>query len=334
MMTAAAATAPAAPAVLVGLGGSVAGVSYQLVNGVSVVGAPVGGTRRIAPASACRQPPVPCTVVATNINHRLPRQYVRHIHGSDQPAAGSHYVVPWRCASLPLMTEDGCQQRRRMEQQHHHGSHGNPTSPAGGGNSTSRCVTTGTTTITYTLPTACTVTEVVTVSLSPTGISGPASVCAGTTAALSDAVVSGGSWTSSSDGHGHWCRLPHGSTVSGAAPGTVTIDLLLGTGCTVTKAMTVSLAPSPISSITAVCISGTTTLSDPHRRRHVDQHYHCPCHSNGRWYGNRGQTRVIDTIEIHPWRLCSMDTGDGKPHPHGHHGHSASAYARAAGYYI
>ncbi len=241
--------------VLVGLGGSVAGVSYQLVNGVSVVGAPVGGTGGSL-NFGLQTAAGTYTVVATNITTGCPGNMsgTSTVVINPLPAA---ITGPTAVCVSATMTETDASGGGAWSSNTTTVATVTP-GPAGGGIVTG--VTTGTTTITYTLPTACTVTEVVTVSLSPTGISGPASVCAGTTAALSDAV-SGGSWTSSSTATATVGSLT--GTVSGAAPGTVTITYSLGTGCTVTKAMTVSPAPSPISGITAVCISGTTTLSDP-----------------------------------------------------------------------
>ena len=120
-------------------------------------------------------------------------------------------------------------------------------------------VATGTTTITYTLPTGCYTTTTVSVSTTPTPVSGSTSVCAGGTLPLSDAVI-GGVWFSSNLSVATIGSLS--GWVSGLAAGTSLITYSLGTGCTVTKSITVNPSPLAIAGGSSICIGGTVSLSD------------------------------------------------------------------------
>ncbi len=119
----------------------------------------------------------------------------------------------------------------------------------------------GTATITYTLPAGCTSTLTFTVNPLPSAITGPASVCAGATTTLSDAMT-GGTWSSSNTllataGTGF-------GTVTGVAAGTPTITYSLAPGCSVTKTITVSPLPNAgsITGVSNVCAGSAITLTD------------------------------------------------------------------------
>ncbi len=116
----------------------------------------------------------------------------------------------------------------------------------------------GSATIVYTLPTGCTASTTVTVSISPTSITGVLTVCSGSTIALSDGVA-GGTWSSSKT-----TIATAGTTgiVTGVAGGTATISYSLGTGCTVSQTVTVNTAPTPVTGSAAVCIGGSISMSD------------------------------------------------------------------------
>ena len=120
--------------------------------------------------------------------------------------------------------------------------------------------TAGLDTVTYTLPTGCIATAIVTVNPLPATITGSMNVCAGLTTALSDATA-GGTWISSAPGTGSI-----GSTsgiVTGENSGTTTITYkLTATGCLVTATVNVEPVPSAISGILNVCVGLTTSLSD------------------------------------------------------------------------
>ncbi len=120
-------------------------------------------------------------------------------------------------------------------------------------------VATGTTTITYTLINGCRTSTTITVSPAPTPISGPTSVCAGSSVTLTDGIA-GGSWSTSS------AIVSVGSlsgSVAGVTAGVVTISYSLGSGgCTVTRPMTVSAAPAAIGGGTSMCIGTPLSLTD------------------------------------------------------------------------
>ena len=85
----------------------------------------------------------------------------------------------------------------------------------------------GTATITYSLGGGCESVLTVTVITTPLPISGPATLCAGTTITLADATP-GGSWIS---GSGGLATISSGGVLSGIALGNAPITYSLGTGC-------------------------------------------------------------------------------------------------------
>ena len=121
--------------------------------------------------------------------------------------------------------------------------------------------TAGTATITYTLPTGCITTAIVTVNPLPTAILGNLSVCSGLTTTLSDA--GGGTWSSSATGIAT-VGLSTGIVTGGvvATTSTATITYTLGTGCIITADVTVNPLPTAILGNLTVCSGLTTTLSD------------------------------------------------------------------------
>lgn len=106
----------------------------------------------------------------------------------------------------------------------------------------------GTVAITYTLPTGCYTTAIVTVASSPAVITGPSTVCVGSTVTLSNATI-GGTWSSSSTS-----LATVGSTgiVTGVSAGTVTISYTVS-GCSRTKTVTVAPLPGPITGFGFIC---------------------------------------------------------------------------------
>jgi trimeric autotransporter adhesin len=118
----------------------------------------------------------------------------------------------------------------------------------------------GTAGITYALATGCHVSTIVNVNSVPPAVSGPATICAGTTTTLSDAG-GGGTWSSSRPG-----VAAIGSTtglVSGIAAGTTTIIYSIGAGCNATTIFTVNALPPAITGSTQVCYGQPAVLSDP-----------------------------------------------------------------------
>ncbi len=119
-------------------------------------------------------------------------------------------------------------------------------------------VTTGTTVINYVLPTGCSSTKTITVSSSPTPISGANTVCAGLSTTLTDAVPGG--WWISSSGAAIVGSLT--GTVTGVTPGTTTITYSLGSGCTQTMTMTVMPSPAAIAGSPNLCVGSSSSLTD------------------------------------------------------------------------
>ncbi len=119
--------------------------------------------------------------------------------------------------------------------------------------------TPGVVSITYTLNGGCTATTNVTVDAVPAAISGATGVCVGSTTTLSDAPP-GGTW--SSDANTIASIDANTGVVSGVAAGTANISYAFGTGCQVTKKITVYSLPLPISGQDSVCTGTTIALSD------------------------------------------------------------------------
>ncbi len=111
--------------------------------------------------------------------------------------------------------------------------------------------------VTYTLPTGCSITAIVTVNPLPASITGTSGVCQGATIQLSDA--GGGTW--SADGIN--ASVNSTGLVTGLTGGnTAIITYTLPSGCAATTTVTVYSLPAPISGAGGVCVGTTITLSD------------------------------------------------------------------------
>lgn len=120
-------------------------------------------------------------------------------------------------------------------------------------------VTDGTATITYTLPTTCISTAVLTVDPLPAAITGDMTVCEGLVSTLGNTSL-GGEWYSADD-----LVATAGSTtgdITGVAAGTVTITYVLPTTCQITTVVTVDPTPQAITGTMHACVNTTTTLAD------------------------------------------------------------------------
>ncbi len=115
----------------------------------------------------------------------------------------------------------------------------------------------GTSVITYTLPTGCSIDAVVTVIPLPGAISGADEICVGATTPFSSSTT-GGTWNSSAS----LVASVHGITgvVTGASGGMATITYTATNGCYVTKGITINTVPSPILGTLTLCKGATTTL--------------------------------------------------------------------------
>ena len=119
---------------------------------------------------------------------------------------------------------------------------------------------TGTVTITYTLPTSCIATAVVTVNAAPTLISGPSSVCVGSAITMID-TTSGGTWSTSNSSVG--TVDPVSGIITGIGTGSMSVYYTNANNCARSYAITVNSVPLPINAGSGqICQGGTLALSD------------------------------------------------------------------------
>ena len=117
----------------------------------------------------------------------------------------------------------------------------------------------GTSIITYTLPTGCYRTTTETVLTSPAPITGTTTMCANSSQLLACSPA-GGSWASGNP----FQATVNASTglVSGVNPGSPLISYTLSNGCATSISTTINAAPANISGLSNVCRFGTITLGD------------------------------------------------------------------------
>ena len=116
----------------------------------------------------------------------------------------------------------------------------------------------GSSVITYTLPTGCQITSNVTVNPLPAGITGTTAVCVGLTSPLADATGTG-SWSSSDASK---ATVDGSGTVTGVGAGSAIITYTLGTGCIATTTMTINGLPATISGAIDVCNTYNTLFTE------------------------------------------------------------------------
>ncbi len=104
------------------------------------------------------------------------------------------------------------------------------------------------------------VTKNVTVNALPAVIGGASTVCVSTSATLTNSVV-GGVWTSGSPTIATVGYLT--GVVTGVAVGSAVITYSLGSGCLITKTITVNPVLTAISGSSGVCVASSITLTNP-----------------------------------------------------------------------
>lgn len=238
--------------VTIGLSGSSAGINYQLFNGATATGLPVAGTGSSI-SFGLHTTAGTYTVSATNsitgCSRTMTGSAVVSVNTLPSPVSGPSSVCIG--STITLANTGG-------------GTWVSSTpsiATVGATTGVVTGITNGTATITYTLPvTTCYVTKVVTVSVSPVAISGPSKVCTSMSITLSNPVP-GGIWTSSSTLTATIGSLS--GVVAGITPGTTVVSYSLGSGCTVTRTVTVDPSPGAIAGSTVICAGNSTLLSNP-----------------------------------------------------------------------
>ena len=122
-------------------------------------------------------------------------------------------------------------------------------------------VSTGSTVVTYTLPTGCYTTTTVFVSPLPGPITGNLNVCVGNNDTLSD-TSAGGLWSSSDPTIGYIDLISGIVTGITSGPVVITYTLAGGTGCFITTTVNVNPLPGLITGVASVCVGQTTSLFD------------------------------------------------------------------------
>ncbi len=117
----------------------------------------------------------------------------------------------------------------------------------------------GTANITYTLPTGCMRSRMITVNAPVEPITGTLSTCTGQTTTLSNATV-GGVWLSSNTSVATVNSVT--GEVSGVSAGASLITYAMGTGCMSTATVIVNALPANITGGTAVCEGSTTMFAN------------------------------------------------------------------------
>lgn len=136
----------------------------------------------------------------------------------------------------------------------------------------------GTVTITYMLPTGCFTTRTLLVNPTPSAITGPTQVCAGSSITLTDSVVSG-TWSSSSTTIATINSFS--GVLTGVAAGTATITYTMSGGCFVTYNIRVNPLPDTIGGPRVLCMGSTITKTNTV--------------SGGRWYSSNTGVATIDS---------------------------------------
>ena len=134
------------------------------------------------------------------------------------------------------------------------------TASAGAGTGVITGIGAGLATISYTLPTTCYATTIVTVNTPPTPISGPDTVCLGSTVTLLNGTP-GGTWSASA-GSGSVSVGASTGIVTGLAVGGATIYYVTFSCNQVSYPVLVNPLPAPITGLGSVCSGSLVTLSD------------------------------------------------------------------------
>ena len=117
----------------------------------------------------------------------------------------------------------------------------------------------GSSVISYILPTGCSVTSLVLVNPTPAPIATSTNICVGSAIALTT-TPSGGSWASSTPALA--TVTPSTGVVTGLASGTAIITYSISSGCITTTSIVVNSVPAAISGPLSVCTGASVTLTE------------------------------------------------------------------------
>ncbi len=118
-------------------------------------------------------------------------------------------------------------------------------------------ISSGTTTISYSVDGGCVTTAILTVNPLPLSIGGSLSLCEGATTTLTNSTT-GGTWSSSNTTAATIDAAT--GVVTAIAAGTTTITYSVYTGCITTSVLTVNSIPGTISGGTTLCVGATSSL--------------------------------------------------------------------------
>jgi large repetitive protein len=122
-------------------------------------------------------------------------------------------------------------------------------------------ITTGTTRISYLLPSGCYSSVVVTVGSMPAAITGTLTLCDGGNVTTLSSATTGGTWSSSAAGVATTGAAVSSSTmVTGISTGTANISYTVN-GCSQTAAVTVNAGPAAISGSTSLCVGSSAVFT-------------------------------------------------------------------------
>jgi uncharacterized protein YjdB len=133
--------------------------------------------------------------------------------------------------------------------------------------------------------------HMVTVISLPAAISGPSSVCVGSTITLTSSPA-GGTWSTGGDAVSVDAST---GVVTGVTAGTATVTYTAPSGCYVTTDITVEELPEAISGTTSVCVGSTTPLSS--------------APGGGTWTSSNTSRATVDGDAITPGGYTALVTG-------------------------
>ncbi len=116
----------------------------------------------------------------------------------------------------------------------------------------------GTATISYTIPSGCFTTSVVTVYPFPAAVTGASAVCVNDNITLSN-TSAGGTWAS---GNVAVATVDAAGIVTGVSAGTANISYILGGGCSSFLTITVNPLPAAIGGPASVCVGAVSTFTN------------------------------------------------------------------------